>query len=90
MIGKNSFSFKCFCKTQIDIFPAEEFKNHIWACIDFQNKSPLSKVINGFHLDRLSDEELNMLKCELEIKLDEIKQRLEDKKSKKLSLFNVS
>ena len=81
MIGKDN-SFRCLCKQNIELYPTDSFKNHIIICQDFQLKSPLTKCINQFKIDRLSVEELTVMKCEMEIKLEEIKQYLEIKKGR--------
>jgi len=77
MIGKNSNTFKCFCKQEVNVDDVDSFKNHIVLCSDFQAKSPMTKFINGLKVDRLSQEELKILKCEMELKLEEIRTYIE-------------
>ncbi len=80
MIGKTSNLFKCFCRSNVDTNNPTEFKNHISLCNEFQAKSPLTKFVNGLKIDRLSLEELQILKCEMELKLNEIEFNLEMKR----------
>ena len=82
MIGKTSNLFKCFCRNNIDINNSSDFKNHINLCSEFQSKSPMTKFFNGLKIDRLSTEELQILKCEMELKLEEVRFNIDMKRGK--------
>ena len=73
MIGTKSPNFHCFCKAELNPRDEMHFKEHIAYCRPFQENSPITKFFNGLKIDRLGVEELQIIKSELELKLEELR-----------------
>jgi len=70
-------SFTCFCKNQFNPKEDENFKNHLLLCRAFQEYSPITQFFNGLKMDRLPLDDLFIIKCELELKLQEVQTYIE-------------
>ena len=80
MIGKRTAGFVCFCQAELNPQDEMRFKDHIAYCRAFQENSPITKFFNGLKIDRLGLEELQIIKSEMELKLEELRNYIDIKK----------
>jgi len=73
MMGRQPQPFMCFCRKTFNLNDEYAFKDHLLLCKAFQDKSPITKFFNEVKFDQRSLEELQIIKCELELKIEEVR-----------------
>jgi len=66
-------AFNCFCREAFDPSDEIRFKKHIILCKEFQKHSPITQFFNNMKLDQLTLLDLQIIRAELELKLEEVR-----------------